>query len=120
MDIAKFFDRKKRELSSNSSVDEAAAEKQHEASLNDSMGLDKDDVFAKGLKSPECVKPLFNCLQNLETEMKNVKEISLAAKEWQIKGTEQLINQKFLDLEKEIKNNNEEIKSLRKENSYLT
>ena len=80
MDIAKFFDRKKRELSSNSSVDEAAAKEQHEESLNDSMGLDKDDVFAQGLNSPECVKLLFNCLQNLDTEIKNIKEI-LAAKE---------------------------------------
>ena len=58
-----------------------------------------------------------------------MKEISLAAKEWQIKGTEQIneknsaitfINEKFVEFEKEIKNNNEEIKSLRKENSYLT
>ena len=58
-----------------------------------------------------------------------MKEISLAAKERQIKGTEQLnemnsaikfINEKFVEFEKEIKNNNEEIKSLRKENSYLT
>ena len=75
MDIAKFFDRKNRELSSNSSVNEVAAKKQHEESLKDSMGLDNDDVFAQGLKSPECVKLLnyyvFNCLQNLETEMKN-------------------------------------------------
>ena len=54
------------------------------------MGLDKNDVFAQGLESPECVKLLFNCLQNLETEMKNVKEISLAGKKWQIKSTEQL------------------------------
>ena len=93
------------------------------------MGLDNDDVFATGLTSPECVKLLFNCLQNLETEMKNVKEISLAAKKWQIKCTEQLnemnsaitfINEKFVEFEKEIKNNNEEIKSLRKENTYLT
>ena len=45
MDIAKFFDRKKKELGSNSSVDEAAAKKQHEKGLNDSMGLDKYDVF---------------------------------------------------------------------------
>ena len=45
------------------------------------MGLDKDYFFVQGLKSPECVKLLFNCLQNLETETKNVKEISLAAKE---------------------------------------
>ena len=80
MDIAKLFDRKIRELSSNSSVDEAAAKKQHDESLNDSMGLDNDDVFAQGLKSPQCVKLLFHCLQNLETEMKNVKEISLTAK----------------------------------------
>ena len=71
MDIAKFFDRKKREHSSNSSVVEAAAKKQYEGSLNDSMGLDKDDVFAQGLKSLECVKLLFNCFQNLETGIKN-------------------------------------------------
>ena len=54
------------------------------------MRLDKDDVFAQALKSPESVKLLFNCLQSSETEMKTVKEISLAVKEWQIKGTEQL------------------------------
>ena len=30
------------------------------------------------------------------------------------------INDKFVEFEKEIKNNNEEIKCLRKENSYLT
>ena len=91
------------------------------------MGLDKDDVFA--LKSPECVKLLFNCLQGLETEMKTVREIPLAVKEWQIKGTEQLnemnsvitfINEKFVEFERKIKSNNKEIKSLRKENSYLT
>ena len=74
MYIAKVFDRKKREFCSNSLVDEAAAKKhQNEESLNDSMGLDKDDVFAQGLKSPEYVKLIFNCLQNLETDIKNVK-----------------------------------------------
>ena len=60
--------------------------------------------------------------------MKNVNEISLAAKEWQIKGTEQInemnsaitfINEKSFVFEKEIKNNKEEIKILGKENSYL-
>ena len=30
------------------------------------------------------------------------------------------INEKFVEFEKEIKKNNEEIKSFRKENSYLT
>ena len=92
------------------------------------MGLDKDDVCAQGLKSPECVKLLFNCLQNLETEMKNVKGISLSAKELQIKATEQLnqmnsaitfINEKFVEFVKEIKNDHEEIKSLRKEKKTI-
>ena len=43
------------------------------------MCLDKDDFSAQRLKSSECVKLLFNCVQNLETEMKIVKDISLAA-----------------------------------------
>ena len=73
------------------------------------MGLDRDDVFAQDLKSPECVKLLFNRLQKLETKMKNVKEISFSAKEWPIKGTEQLnemnlaiifINENLLNLRK--------------------
>ena len=60
--------------------------------------------------------------------MKNVQEISLAPKEWQIKDTKQLneinsaltfINENFFESEKEIKFNIEEIKSLRKENSQL-
>ena len=60
--------------------------------------------------------------------MKNVQEISLAPKEWQIKDTKQLneinsaltfINENFFEPEKEIKFNIEEIKSLRKENSQL-
>ena len=80
MDIAKFCDRKKIGLSINSLVGEAAAKKQHEERLNDSMGLDKDNAFAQGLKSLECLKLLFNCLLNLKTKMKNVKEIFLAVR----------------------------------------
>ena len=67
------------------------------------------------------MKILFNCLQKLETEMKSIKEISLAAKDWQIKGTEQLndmnkainfINEKFEEFEKDLKKKEEEIKLL--------
>ena len=36
--------------------------------------------FSQGLKSAEFLKILFNCLQNLETEMKSIKKIFLAAK----------------------------------------
>ena len=52
------------------------------------MGLDKDYVFA--LKSPECVKLLFNCLQSLETEMKTVREISLLLKSGKLKAQSSL------------------------------
>ena len=60
--------------------------------------------------------------------MKIIKVISLAAKDWQIKGTEQLndrnkainfINEKFEEFEKDLKKKDEEIKLLKKENSYL-
>ena len=55
------------------------------------------------------MKILFNYLQNLETEMKSIKEICLAAKDRQIKRTEQLndtnkainfINEKLEEFEK--------------------
>ena len=128
MDIVKFFKRKKRELSSNNSAsEEASLKKPREENPNDSIGLETDEFSSQGLKSPECVKTLFNCLQNLETEMKSTKEISLAAKDWQIKGTEQLndmskainfINEKFEEFEKDLKKKKEEIKLLKKENSY--
>ena len=74
------------------------------------------------------MKILFNCLQNLETKMKSIKEIYLPAKDWQIKGNEQLndmnkainlINEKFEDFEKALKEKDEEIKLLEKENNYL-
>ena len=67
-------------------------------------------------------------LQNLDAEMKSIKEISLAAKDWQIKGTEQLddmdkainfINEKSEEFQKDLKKKEEEIKLLKKENSYL-
>ena len=128
MNIIKFLGRKKRELSSNNSTEqEASLKKTREENLDDSTGL-VTDVFSQGLKSAECVKILFNCLQNLETEMMIVKEISLAAKDWQIKGTEQLndmnkainfINEKFEDFEKTFKQKEDEIKCLEKENNYL-
>ena len=98
--------------SSNSTEKEASLKIPQEGNPDDSIGLETDDVFSQGLKSLECVKNLFNCLQNLKTEMKSVKEISLAAKDWHIKCTEQLIdmniainfiNKKFEKFEKDLK-----------------
>ena len=113
MDVAKYFERKKRELSSNNSTEEEdSLRKLQEENPDDSMGLETDDFFSQRLKSPECVKILLKCLQNLETETKRLKEISLAAKDWQIKNNEQLndinkainfMNGKFEEFEKDLK-----------------
>ena len=129
MDITKFIERKRRELSSNNSTEEQVSLKKPQEENTDEDSLSSEtDVFSQGLKSPECVKILFNCLQNLETEMKSIKEISLAGKDCQIKGTEQhndtdtainFINKKFEDFEKTLKEKEEEIKLLEKENDYL-
>ena len=60
--------------------------------------------------------------------MENIKEITLAAKDWQIKGIEQLndmnktinfINEKFEEFEKDLKKEEKKIKFLEKENNYL-
>ena len=51
--------------------------KPREENPDDSMGLETDDVFSQGLKKTECVKILFNCLQNLETEMNSIKKYLL-------------------------------------------
>ena len=45
MNIANFFERKKRKLNNISLVNEATAKKQHEERLNDFGELDKVDVF---------------------------------------------------------------------------
>ena len=50
MDIAKFFERKKRELSSNNSSEEAASiKKPCEENPDDSIVLETDDVFSEGI-----------------------------------------------------------------------
>ena len=60
--------------------------------------------------------------------MKSIKKISLVSKDWQIKGTEQLndmskainfINEKFKYFEKVLKEKDEKIKLLEKENNCL-
>ena len=54
MDIAKFFERKKRELSSNNSAsEEASLKKPREENPDSSIGLETDNAFSQGLKSPE-------------------------------------------------------------------
>ena len=65
--------------SNNSTEEEASLKKPREENPDDLMGLETDDVFSQGLKSLECMKISINCLKNLETKMKSIKEASLPA-----------------------------------------
>ena len=70
MDITKFFDQKKRKLSSKS-ADAYDSKRRREGSNNStSTPTSPGDVFEESLKSGDCVKILVNCTQNIEKQVK--------------------------------------------------
>ena len=73
------------------------------------MGLETDDAFSQGLKSLECVKILFNCLQNLERgRSKKLSSLMTCTKPL-------ILSRKNLkNLEEILKEKEEEIKLLEK------
>ena len=81
MKIAKYFERisKKHDLSKNSS-DEEASKKLREGSLDYSavsdVSANNEDPFTEGLKSPEYVSILMNCMQNLEKQVGQIFKYS--------------------------------------------
>ena len=127
--IAKFFERKKRDLSNQSNDGDDS--KKQKPSLADSSSVDDEannvvfddpDLFEEGLNSPRCVGILYKCLKNLDTQVKAIHQLGLSNEENQIKGTKHLeavttsideIYKKFEDYEKERKEKNEEIKNLK-------
>ena len=88
MDAAKFFDvksSKERVLSSEQSETGDEPKKQKEASRNESSTSTLDDVFAEGLKNPDCVLILANCLRSLEQQVKETFDLAKKSSESQIK-----------------------------------
>ena len=68
MDVATFIDvkrSKKRVLSSEQSENGDKPKKQEEGSRNESSTSTLDDVFAEGVKNPDCVLILANELRSL-------------------------------------------------------
>ena len=49
-----------------------------------------DDVFAESLKSAACVEILFNCLRNVEKQIKEIFLLAKSTQKQQIKGEMQL------------------------------
>ena len=71
--MSKFFNSssKKRDLSDQSCNGEEP-KKAREGSLNDS-GVSLD-VFTEGMKSPECLHILVNCMKNIDAKIKEIYE----------------------------------------------
>ena len=66
MEITKFFDKKKRDLSSKSN-DGDDSKRPREKSLDESIvNATNTDVFAESLKSEDCVASLYSCMKKLE------------------------------------------------------
>ena len=62
MDITKFFDRKKRELSSQPVDGDDSKRPREESNNSTSTSTSPGDVFEESLKSGDCVKILVNCM----------------------------------------------------------
>ena len=72
MDITKFFDRKKRELSIQSADGDDSKRPRKENNDSTSTPTSPADVFEESLKSGDCVKILVSCMQNIEEEVKEL------------------------------------------------
>ena len=70
MDIIKFFDRKKGELSSQSVDGDDSKRPCEESNNGTSTPASPGDVFEESLKSGDGVKILVNCMQNIEKQVK--------------------------------------------------
>ena len=86
MDISKFFNSssKKRDLSDQSSNGEEP-KNARESSLNDSS-VSLDDIFTEGMKSPECLHILVNCMKNIEAKIKEIWDMNQVTQDNQIQG----------------------------------
>ena len=78
-------------------------------------------MFTEGLKSPDCVNILFNCIKNVEKQITQIFENTKEIKEGQIKDDKQLaelteavdfISNKFDEYEKDRKEKEGRIKTL--------
>ena len=128
--IEKYFS-KKRELSSKSNDGDSAKKlRQEERNLSatSNVSVSNDNVFDGGLDASTCRDILYECLKDLNGQLKELRKMFLESKENQIKGAEQLteltesvkfINKKFDMYEEERNKKDEIIEELKKENANL-
>ena len=127
MDLKKYFERKKRELSSQSTSDSEEAKRLRESSFDDSVGSAANcDVFVEGFKSEDCVAILCNCMKNVEEELKRLgkkfEENEIKGERQHEKLTESItsLSNKIDDYERERLEKEKVIKSKKDEIETLT
>ena len=93
-DISKFFESasKRKDLSNQSKTCEDSKKMREDKSSTGSLTDMADDVFAEILKSPECIEILFNCLSNMEWQIKDIWAFAHLTQDHEIKGEKQLID----------------------------
>ena len=89
---------------------------------NDSLSSLSDDVFSDGLNSPVLAKMFFNCLRNIETQVKDLTAFQEeTVQPHVIKVTESLqsVSDRFDILEQTLKEKDEKIKELERKIDIL-
>ena len=90
MDITKFFDRKKRELSSQSADGDDSKRPHKESNNSTSTPTSPGKVFEEKLKSGDCAKILVKYMQNIEKQVKEWFVLTQENKEKHIKDESDL------------------------------
>ena len=96
-DLKKYFNSgsKTQDLSSETSSSDDNPKKIRDASLDDSNN--SDDAFTEWLSSPDCVRSLYNCIENVEKQIQGIHSKTEETKMSQIKG-----KQDFMDISKTV------------------
>ena len=90
----------------------------------ESLSEMSSDAFAESLKSTSCVEILFNCLKNVEKQIKEIFVLIISTQEQQIKyerqlndlrGSVQFISEKFKEYEEDQAKKNEILGNLQSE-----
>ena len=90
----------------------------------ESLSEMSSDAFAESIKSTSCVEILFNCLKNVEKQIKEIFVLIISTQEQQIKyerqvnglrGSVQFISEKFKEYEEDQAKKNEILGNLQSE-----
>ena len=101
--------------------------KAREGSLN-GPSVSLDDGFTEGMKSPECLPILVNCMKNIEAKIKEIWEMNQVTQDNQIKGECQLgdlvkstefYDEKFDELERDNRKSRKSMNKKKRQERWI-